>query len=136
MSNFDENFNQLKTLKETIVSLQGGFAKHLAGVSSATLTLLIVLRGQYVGNSFLYYLTLVLMLLCILASTAVLYISLTQHRILSKDFWKWLKESSHKAKEDTPFYPKYDKLLHCMEFFAIASFLLSFVCLVTYAFTV
>lgn len=130
-----DSLQQLKELKETIRSLQMEFIKHTVAIASGLLALLISLTPSLLYNKWLFLLTLVLLLLCILFGTTALYILLVQFRKMDKDFLESIKTQIQNGdKNFQPVFSKNNTLLKLSEKICILSFVLACILLVVFAF--
>jgi len=133
--NIDDSFKKLVGLKNDIRILLIDFIKLIVMLSSTLLALLISLNQQLSGNIHLFYVVLLLLLLCILSGIAGLYIVIIQHRTMDRDLQASISEQIRlEAENFEPVFSKYNKLQLLFEYTCVVSFLLSVITLVAYAF--
>lgn len=131
----EDSLRTLSDFKHVIKELTLDFLKHIVTVSAALLALLVSLKSPSDSSNCLFFSVLVSLLLCILAGTLALYISLIQHRKVDKDLAEAIREQIDKRTEKHwSVFPKYGSLMLFLELISLVSFLSSFVLLVAYVY--
>ncbi|MBN9350700.1 MAG: hypothetical protein J0H55_08440 [Chitinophagaceae bacterium] len=124
-------FKQYAELKKQYFSYRIDFAKHFITLSSALIAVLIALKPPSAHNNLSFFLTLMLLMGCILFGAAFLYIVLMQHRRMDSDFLAQMREMLHDPhKNFEGVFAKYNKWQLFVESGLYLSFLMALVCLV------
>ena len=131
----NDSLEDLKNLRKQILTLLSEFLKQIVVVASAVLAVLISLHPKQNHSNFLFLISLVLLLLCILFGIAALYLILYQHRRMDKDLLASIKEQLDSGtKNYKAVFSKYNKLAKFSELACVLSFVISMILLVIFSF--
>lgn len=134
MKQLPNSFDEFKELNFKMLSTSFDFIKHIVTTASAVLAILISL-SQKPYHSILILCSLVLLLVCILCGTIVLYSVLFSFRKTGMDIVKNIDEQIQKGiRSYKPLYPGYDIGGKILEVVCVLSFILAMLILVVFSF--
>lgn len=134
MKQLPNSFDEFKELNFKMLSTSFDFIKHIVTTASAVLAILISL-SQKPYHSILILCSLVLLLVCILCGTIVLYSVLFSFRKTGIDIVKNIDEQIQKGiRAYKPLYPGYDIGGKILEVVCVLSFILAMLILVVFSF--